>query len=66
MIAYGVFGQFVRCNFAREMLGQEWGSEKAEKSVFIDTKANRSLGAVEFIRDGFLPLPLNINSDKTS
>ena len=56
LIAYRVFGQFVRCNFARDMLGEEWGAEKAELSVFTDTRTNRSLGAIEFVREGFLPL----------
>jgi len=56
LIAYRVFGQFVRCNFARDMLGEEWGGEKAEMSVFTDTRTNRSLSAIEFVREGFLPL----------
>lgn len=56
LIADGVFGQFVRCHFARDVLGEDWGKEKAEKSRFIDTLTNRTLGGIDFIRDGFLQL----------
>jgi hypothetical protein len=62
LIAYRVFGQMVRCNFAREMLGEEWGAEIAEKTVFTDTRTNRSVGAIEFIQEGFLPLALERSS----
>jgi len=62
LIAYRVFGQLVRCNFARDMLGQEWGAETAEKTMFTDTGTNRSIGAIEFIQEGFLPLLLEKSS----
>jgi len=64
LITYRVFGQLVRCNFAREMVGEEWGAEIGEKTVFTDTRTNRSVGAIEFIQEGFLPLALERNSTK--
>ena len=55
-ITYSVFGQFIRCHFAKNVLGEDWGKEKAEKSRFIDSRTNRTLGSIDFIRDGFLQL----------
>ena len=66
LIAFRVFGQYVRCAFAKDMLGEEWGGEKAEKSVFVDTRTNQSLGAIEFIRDGFLPTALELATNKST
>ena len=55
-IAHSIFGQFIRCQFARYVLGEDWGTEKAEKSKFVDSRTNRTLGGIDFIRDGFLQL----------
>lgn len=55
-ITYTIFGQFIRCQYAKEVLGEDWGKEKAEKSIFIDGRTNRTLGGIDFIRDGFLQL----------
>jgi hypothetical protein len=56
IVAYTIFGQFIRCQFAKDFLGEDWGKEKAEKSIFIDSSTNRTLGGIDFIRDGFLQL----------
>jgi hypothetical protein len=56
LIAYKIFGQSVRCEFAKDVLGDDWGEEKAEKSKFVDAFTNRTLGAIDFIRDGFVEL----------
>ena len=54
LIAYQIFGQYRRCEFARGIIGKDWGEEKAEKSTFIDAFTNRTLSAKDFIRGGFL------------
>ena len=67
-LAYHVVGQIVRCEFARKKLGDGWGTEKAEKTKFIDIDTNKSSDAIEFIRDGFMRLKkeprlqLNLNA----
>jgi hypothetical protein len=52
-IAYTIFGQLMRCKFARDVLGKNWGKEKAENSKFVDG-SNRTVSAIDFIRNGFL------------
>jgi hypothetical protein len=56
-IAYQFFGQLVRCEFAMEILGNDWGTEKAEESIFIDAYTNRTARAADFITEGFPPMP---------
>lgn len=53
LMAYRIFGQFVRCEVTKELLDSVWGSEKAEKSEFTDGYSNQTLNAIDFIRDGF-------------
>jgi hypothetical protein len=53
VVAFTVFGQMVRCGLAKELLGLQWGSEKAEETVFIDRITNKTLNATDFILDGF-------------
>ena len=55
LIAYQFFGHFVRCEFAHSVLGQDWGTKKADESTFVDANSNRTAGAVEFILEGFPP-----------
>lgn len=55
-VAHRIFGQFVRCHFAKNVFGDDWGKEKAEKSRFIDAITNRTLEGIDFIRNGFLAL----------
>ena len=40
-----------------EILGNDWGTEKAEESIFIDAYTNRTAGAADFITEGFPPMP---------
>jgi hypothetical protein len=56
-IAYQFFGQLVRCEFAMEILGNDWGTEKAEESIFIDAYTNRTARAADFITEGVPPMP---------
>jgi len=56
-IAYQFFGQLVRCEFAMVILGSDWGTEKAEESIFIDAYTNRTARAADFITEGFPPMP---------
>jgi len=53
VMAFRIYGQLLRCEFAKKKLGSEWGGERGEKSKFVDTYTNQSLNAIEFIRDGF-------------
>lgn len=53
LIVYEIIGQFIRCEFAKNALGSDWGSERAEISKFMDVYTNRTLSAVDFVRNGF-------------
>jgi hypothetical protein len=53
-VQYRCLGQIVRCQFARRMLGEEWGTEAGERRTFDDLRTNHSLSGMEFIRDGFV------------
>jgi hypothetical protein len=53
LIVYKIIGQFVRCEFAKSVIGSDWGSEKAEESRFMDVYTNHTLEAIDFVRDGF-------------
>jgi len=52
-IACLVYRQYCRCNFAKSTLGEDWGTEKAEKSNFVDPRTNKTSGPVDFIKNGF-------------
>lgn len=52
-VALTAMGQYVRCCYAKKALGEEWGTEKGEETVFMDAPTNASMSAVDFIRDGF-------------
>jgi hypothetical protein len=53
LFAYGAYGQLLRCQYARDILGEDWGSQKAEKSRFFDGRTNKTLDGVDFIQEGF-------------
>jgi hypothetical protein len=52
-IASLAFQQYCRCRFAKCLLGDIWGTAKAEESIFHDPSTNQTKRAVDFIREGF-------------
>jgi hypothetical protein len=52
-LAIRTMGQYMRCWYAERTLGEEWGTEKGDETVFVDGPTNVSLKAVDFIRHGF-------------
>jgi hypothetical protein len=53
MCARAVYGQFVRCAFAKKVLGDDWATEKAEDCLFVNVSTNETMTPVDFIRVGF-------------
>jgi hypothetical protein len=53
LFAYGCHGQLLRCHYAKGVLGDDWGTSKAEKSKFFDGRTNMTLDAIDFIQEGF-------------